>query len=63
MATLTRADDTIALRTALLCGLVVLLEGYDLTAPGYLVPQLVGEWHLPPVTFTAALTASNIGSE
>ena len=61
MTTLTRADDAIALRTTLLCGLVVLLEGYDLSALGYVVPQLVGAWHKPPVAFTAALTASNLG--
>jgi len=61
LTTLTRADDAIALRTTLLCGLVVLLEGYDLSALGYVVPQLVGAWHKPPVAFTAALTASNLG--
>ena len=47
--------------TTLLCGLVVLLEGYNLSALGYVVPQLVGIWHRPPVAFTAALTASNVG--
>jgi AAHS family 4-hydroxybenzoate transporter-like MFS transporter len=61
MAELTRVDDALALRTTVLCGLVVLLEGYDLSALGYVVPQLVGAWHTPPVAFTAALTASNLG--
>ena len=61
MAELTRADEALALRTTLLCGLVVLLEGYDLSALGYVVPQLVEAWHTPPVAFTAALTASNLG--
>jgi AAHS family 4-hydroxybenzoate transporter-like MFS transporter len=61
LKSVSRADDAIALRTTLLCGLVVLLEGYDLSALGYVVPQLVGAWHTPPVAFTAALTASNLG--
>jgi AAHS family 4-hydroxybenzoate transporter-like MFS transporter len=61
MAHLTRADDALALRTTLLCGLVVLLEGYDLSALGYVVPQLIEAWHKPPVAFTAALTAGNLG--
>jgi AAHS family 4-hydroxybenzoate transporter-like MFS transporter len=61
MPTLTRGDEALALRTTLLCGLVVLLEGYDLTALGYVVPQLVDAWQKPPVAFTAALTASNLG--
>jgi MFS transporter, AAHS family, 4-hydroxybenzoate transporter len=61
MTNLTRADEALALRTTLLCGLVVLLEGYDLSALGYVVPQLVEAWHEPPVAFTAALTASNLG--
>jgi AAHS family 4-hydroxybenzoate transporter-like MFS transporter len=61
MAKRTRVDEALALRTTLLCGLVVLLEGYDLSALGYVVPQLVAAWHTPPVTFTAALTASNLG--
>ena len=58
---LTRPDNGLALRTTLLCGLIVLLEGYDLSALGYVVPQLVATWHRPPVAFTAALTASNLG--
>ncbi|MEO8682128.1 MAG: MFS transporter, partial [Vicinamibacterales bacterium] len=61
MAKLARADEALALRTTLLCGLVVLLEGYDLSALGYVVPQLVEAWHRPAVAFTAALTASNLG--
>ena len=31
MANLTRPDEALALRTTLLCGLVVVLEGYDLS--------------------------------
>ena len=61
MGELTRADESLALRTTLLCGLVVVLEGYDLSALGYVVPQLVEAWHMPPVAFTTALTAGNVG--
>ena len=57
----TRADESLALRTTLLCGLVVVLEGYHLSALGYVLPQLVEAWHMPPVAFTAALTAGNVG--
>ena len=57
----TRADESLALRTTLLCGLVVVLEGYDLSALGYVVPELVEAWRVPPVAFTPALTAGNIG--
>ena len=60
MRELTRADESLALRTTLLCGLVVVLEGYDLSALGYVVPQLVEAWHMPPVAFTTALTAGNV---
>lgn len=58
---MTRADESLALRTTLLCGLVVVLEGYDMSALGYVVPQLVEAWHMPPVAFTTALTAGNVG--
>ena len=61
MGELTRTDESLALRTTLLCGLVVVLEGYDLSALGYVVPQLVESWDMPPVAFTTALTAGNVG--
>jgi AAHS family 4-hydroxybenzoate transporter-like MFS transporter len=49
------------LRTTLLCGLVLVLEGYDLTVVGYVVPQLVDAWGKPPAAFATALTAGNVG--
>ena len=61
MANLTRPDEALALRTTLLCGLVVVLEGYDLSTLGFVVPQLAEAWSKPPVAFTTALTASNLG--
>ena len=48
-------------RTTFLCGLVLVLEGYDLTVVGYVVPHLVEAWSKPPAAFAAALTASNVG--
>lgn len=56
-----RRQDGIAIRVALLCGLVVVLEGYDLSALGYVVPPLAEAWGLPPAAFTPALTAGNAG--
>lgn len=49
------------LRTTVLCGLVLVLEGYDLTVVGYVVPHLVEAWSKPPAAFAAALTAGNVG--
>src|SRR5689334_23166983 len=49
------------LRTTVLCGFVLVLEGYDLTVVGYVVPQLVDVWGKPPAAFAAALTAGNVG--
>ena len=61
MDELTHANQSLALRTTLLCWLVVVLEGYDLSVLGYVVPQLVEAWHMPPVAFTTALTMGNVG--
>ena len=45
----------------LLCGLVQLLDGYDLSSIGLVVPYLVKEWSLPPAAFTQAFVFSSIG--
>lgn len=45
----------------ILCGLVQLLDGYDLTAIGLAVPSLVKVWHLSPASFTQAFAFSSIG--
>ena len=50
------------IRVTLLCGLVLVLEGYDIGAMAYTVPSLAQSWHLRPVAFTSALTAGSIGS-
>src|SRR5215471_9039640 len=49
------------LRTALLCGLVLFLEGYDIAAVGYAIPSLVDAWRVDPSAFTGALVAGNVG--
>jgi len=49
------------LRAALLCGMVLFLEGYDIAAVGYVIPSLVDVWRVNPSVFTEALTAGNVG--
>ena len=46
---------------ACLCAAVLLVEGYDIAAVGYVVPQLVDAWRVSPAAFTSALAAGNIG--
>ena len=49
------------LRAALLCGVVLFLEGYDIAAVGYAIPSLVDAWRVDPSVFTEALVAGNVG--
>jgi MFS transporter, AAHS family, 4-hydroxybenzoate transporter len=60
-----KVDDSAPQRrellVAVLCGLVLIFEGYDLAAMGYVVPFLSRVWHVRPVTFTPALTAGSVG--
>ena len=48
-------------RVAILCALVLVLEGYDLGAMAFTLPALSEAWHLKPVAFTAALAAGSVG--
>jgi AAHS family 4-hydroxybenzoate transporter-like MFS transporter len=48
-------------RVACLCAAVLLVEGYDIAAVGYVVPLLVDAWRVPPPAFTSALAAGNTG--
>jgi AAHS family 4-hydroxybenzoate transporter-like MFS transporter len=48
-------------RVIALCGLVVLLDGYDIQAMALAVPSIATAWALPPSTFGLALSASLIG--
>jgi AAHS family 4-hydroxybenzoate transporter-like MFS transporter len=56
----TRVTST-EIRVGLLCCLVLVLEGYDLGAMAFTLPALSDAWHLRPVAFTAALTATSLG--
>jgi len=49
------------IRVGLLCCLVLVLEGYDLGAMAFTLPALSDAWHLKPVAFTTALTATSLG--
>jgi AAHS family 4-hydroxybenzoate transporter-like MFS transporter len=60
-ASRTIPQEGLAQRVAMLCGLVLVLEGYDLSALGYVVPPLSEAWRTPPAAFTPALTAGNAG--
>jgi AAHS family 4-hydroxybenzoate transporter-like MFS transporter len=51
----------IHMRVAWLCGVVLFLEGYDISAAGNAIPSLVDAWKLRPAMFTQALTAGNAG--
>jgi AAHS family 4-hydroxybenzoate transporter-like MFS transporter len=44
-----------------LCGLVVLLDGYDIQTMALAVPSLASQWAIPPSRFGLALSASLIG--
>lgn len=48
-------------RVAILCALILVLEGYDLGAMAFTLPALSEAWHLRPVAFTAALSAGSLG--
>jgi AAHS family 4-hydroxybenzoate transporter-like MFS transporter len=49
------------IRVAVLCGLVQMLDGYDLSAIGLAVPALIKAWALPPAAFTLAFALSSVG--
>jgi AAHS family 4-hydroxybenzoate transporter-like MFS transporter len=49
------------IRVAWLCAGVLLMEGYDIASVGYALPALIDRWRVPPGSFTASLTAGNVG--
>ena len=51
----------IQLKVAILCGLIQMLDGYDLSAIGLAVPSLTKAWSLPPSAFTQAFALSSVG--
>ena len=50
-----------ALRVAVLCGLVQMLDGYDLSAVGLAAPAIIKAWGVKPVELTGAFAFSSIG--
>ncbi len=57
-----RPDDAGAyLRVAVLCFLVLFLEGYDVSAMSYATPSLMDAWQLRAPQFTTAVTAGGVG--
>lgn len=56
------AADTVSWRVMLLCFLTILLDGFDTTSIGLVVPTLAREWNLPPSAFTPTFVATSIGS-
>jgi AAHS family 4-hydroxybenzoate transporter-like MFS transporter len=58
---LTRGIEQLDFLVAALCGVVLLLEGYDIAAIGYAVPSIADAWRLAPSSFTPALVAGNVG--
>ena len=50
-----------AVRVAVLCGLVQMLDGYDLSAVGLAAPAIIKAWGVKPVELTAAFAFSSIG--
>jgi len=56
-----RPISAIQWRVFLLCGAIVLLDGYDLQALGLAVPALARQWSLPPSALGWALSASLVG--
>ncbi len=53
--------SVIAVRVAVLCGMVLFLEGYDIAAIAFAIPSLVDTWHVRPAAFTWAQTMGSIG--
>jgi MFS transporter, AAHS family, 4-hydroxybenzoate transporter len=46
----------------LLAFVTILLDGFDTTSIGFVVPTLAREWALPPAAFTAAFVATSLGA-
>lgn len=49
------------LRVIVLCGLVALLDGFDLQTMAFVTPTLAAEWQIAPADFRLVLSASLMG--
>jgi len=56
-----RPPSTFQVTTIALCALVILFDGFDTQAMGFLVPSIAEDWNLPRDAFTAANTAGLVG--
>jgi AAHS family 4-hydroxybenzoate transporter-like MFS transporter len=56
-----RPPSTFQVTTIALCGLVILFDGFDTQAMGFLVPSIAEDWGLPRDAFTVAITAGLFG--
>src|SRR5438128_8808630 len=45
----------------ILCGLCLIMDGFDVQALGYLAPAIIKEWQLQPGQMGAALSAALFG--
>jgi AAHS family 4-hydroxybenzoate transporter-like MFS transporter len=63
--TVSRSVDGVAVpgavRVAVLCGLVQMLDGYDLAAVGLAAPAIIKAWGVKPAELTSAFAFSSIG--
>ncbi|CAL8476987.1 MFS transporter [Caballeronia sp. S22] len=48
-------------RVLLMCFVIVLLDGFDTAAIGYIAPALLGEWHLAKPALAPVLSAALLG--
>ncbi len=45
----------------LLCGLCLIMDGFDLQAIGFVGPVLIKEWHIPPATMGTLFSSALVG--
>jgi AAHS family 4-hydroxybenzoate transporter-like MFS transporter len=53
--------SSLQIRVAVLCALIQMLDGYDLSAIGLAAPALIKAWGLPPAAATQAFALSSVG--
>src|SRR2546429_9635701 len=44
-----------------LCGLCLIMDGFDVQALGYLAPAIIKDWSLPPAQMGPVLSAALVG--
>src|SRR5947207_8645886 len=45
----------------ILCGLCLIMDGFDVQALGYLAPAIIKDWHLAPAQMGPVLSAALFG--